>query len=355
MNESTSAAQEQDPIYAINAAANKTPLAPWSMVAALAMLGAELLFAPGFMALTVIFWAFAIAMAHVMDRRRSLYALKFKLESKSYQTWQKMQKIFERVLGTEALWQVTGEMQVSQYVRDLGGNTLIDREACRFGWFDPAPITSDTKAFTIQSKNLVLAFYPDRVYVKQGTEFKAVSYRSLQISIDTENRPEGGKVPKDAPTIGRTWKHYHANGMPDKALSSTNMVPVVQYTRVTLRGENGVFVVLLFSNPKAAQALAEVASEAWADQQAYGAWQAPKNDFWGSKDRGATALNECLEVLGLTDECSRAEATSRYRELARLYHPDQVAHLAPELRDLAVKHMTNINEAYSQLRAIKGW
>jgi DnaJ like chaperone protein len=38
-----------------------------------------------------------------------------------------------------------------------------------------------------------------------------------------------------------------------------------------------------------------------------------------------------------------------YREMARAYHPDRVAHLAPEFRAVAERKMREINEAYDLL------
>jgi DnaJ-class molecular chaperone len=45
-----------------------------------------------------------------------------------------------------------------------------------------------------------------------------------------------------------------------------------------------------------------------------------------------------------------AEITTAYRKLALTYHPDKVAHLAPEARELADQKMKEINAAYAQLK-----
>lgn len=58
---------------------------------------------------------------------------------------------------------------------------------------------------------------------------------------------------------------------------------------------------------------------------------------------------ESREILGVTSAASVAEITEAYRELARLYHPDKVASLAPELQELAEQRMKEINAAYSEL------
>ena len=57
-----------------------------------------------------------------------------------------------------------------------------------------------------------------------------------------------------------------------------------------------------------------------------------------------------LGVLGLRAGASPAQIAAAYRRLARTYHPDKVAHLAPEAREFAEERMKEINAAYSELR-----
>ena len=64
----------------------------------------------------------------------------------------------------------------------------------------------------------------------------------------------------------------------------------------------------------------------------------------------AVPASPALEVLGLGAGASKAEVVTAYRRLARTYHPDKVAHLAPEAREFAEERMKEINAAYSELR-----
>ena len=41
---------------------------------------------------------------------------------------------------------------------------------------------------------------------------------------------------------------------------------------------------------------------------------------------------------------------SAYRKLVQQYHPDKVANLAPEFRELAERRMKEINAAYQRLK-----
>jgi DnaJ domain len=56
------------------------------------------------------------------------------------------------------------------------------------------------------------------------------------------------------------------------------------------------------------------------------------------------------EVLGIGVSASIEEIRIAYRKMASLYHPDKVAHLAPEFREMADRKMKEINTAYGQLK-----
>ena len=55
------------------------------------------------------------------------------------------------------------------------------------------------------------------------------------------------------------------------------------------------------------------------------------------------------EVLKVSPGAEREEVVAAYRQMARLYHPDKVASLAPEFQELAEQRMKEINAAYQSL------
>jgi uncharacterized membrane protein YkvA (DUF1232 family) len=54
-------------------------------------------------------------------------------------------------------------------------------------------------------------------------------------------------------------------------------------------------------------------------------------------------------VLGLSQHASVAEIKQAYRELANKYHPDRVAHLGDEFKELAEERFKEIQNAYQTL------
>jgi hypothetical protein len=55
-------------------------------------------------------------------------------------------------------------------------------------------------------------------------------------------------------------------------------------------------------------------------------------------------------LLGVNEADSDVVIAKRYKQLVMEYHPDRVAHLGQELKDLAAKKTTEINAAFTAIR-----
>jgi len=63
--------------------------------------------------------------------------------------------------------------------------------------------------------------------------------------------------------------------------------------------------------------------------------------------------NSLYKILEVSPDVSDEEIKSAYKRLARLYHPDKVAHLGPDLVKSAENKFKQINDAYQQIRSIR--
>lgn len=66
------------------------------------------------------------------------------------------------------------------------------------------------------------------------------------------------------------------------------------------------------------------------------------------------AASDPYEVLGVARQATAAEISQAYKRMAQMYHPDKVASLASEFRELAEARMKEINIAYSVLKSSFG-
>jgi DnaJ like chaperone protein len=67
------------------------------------------------------------------------------------------------------------------------------------------------------------------------------------------------------------------------------------------------------------------------------------------KSNSKPQVSGTYTVLNVPTNASKEEITSAYKKLAQQYHPDKVASLAPEFKELAEKRMKEINAAYREL------
>ena len=82
-----------------------------------------------------------------------------------------------------------------------------------------------------------------------------------------------------------------------------------------------------------------------------GQWgQASWSQERGSSSNRSQRARSPYEVLEVRPGAPREEVTAAYRRLVQQYHPDRVANLAPEFREVAERRMKEINATYEQLK-----
>ena len=70
----------------------------------------------------------------------------------------------------------------------------------------------------------------------------------------------------------------------------------------------------------------------------------------GAATNRRSSRDAACEVLGVEPGAPAAEIKAAYQALVRQYHPDRVADLGAELRDLAERKTKQINAAYTLLK-----
>ena len=61
------------------------------------------------------------------------------------------------------------------------------------------------------------------------------------------------------------------------------------------------------------------------------------------------------KVLGADELDSEEEVKRKYKQMVLQYHPDRVAHLGPELQDLASRKTKEINAAFAAIKRLRGF
>jgi DnaJ like chaperone protein len=66
-------------------------------------------------------------------------------------------------------------------------------------------------------------------------------------------------------------------------------------------------------------------------------------------------LDMAYRILGLNRDASIEDIKTAYKQKMKDYHPDRVANLGEEIRELAAKKTTEINKAYEIIKKSKGF
>lgn len=218
----------------------------------------------------------------------------------------------------------------------------------------PPNLATNATVWSIGTRRYKLFFLPDRVLLYEGARYGAISYATLSTGTSTSHFRETDPVPSDARIVGHTWQYVRKDGGPDRRFGNNRQIPIAQYAYIELTTPNGFKSTLQASNVEAALTFARTLSN---DQpSARAANHDPRDDSRSRKERdpapppsAASSVTAAHEVLGLTVGASPEEITAAYRRMVQMYHPDKVATLGPEFREIAERRMKEINAAYGHI------
>jgi DnaJ-domain-containing protein 1 len=138
------------------------------------------------------------------------------------------------------------------------------------------------------------------------------------------------------------------SGGPDRRFNDNRQIPIYRYGQVEI-GCGSWRIRLCLSQANAAAEFATALQTAMS-----GRAPTAHADLAGAPPPGpptpSTSLAPAFSALGLKAGASLEEASAAYKSLAAQSHPDKVAHMAPEFRELAERKMRELNAAYERIR-----
>ena len=84
-----------------------------------------------------------------------------------------------------------------------------------------------------------------------------------------------------------------------------------------------------------------------------GPWDSHQQQAPGQSEAGSIAGN-WFRILEVAESASKDEIASAYKQKIRQYHPDKVANLGPEIRQIAEAKSKEINTAYDHAMRLRG-
>jgi len=286
--------------------------------------------------------------------------LQYKLDKEARTKFLAVQNSFKMLVNSEAVWRVVSRETSWDWKRNAGATSLIKRRRIKVGYMLPPFIQTRIKVPYLSLGKTQLFFLPDQVFVFQDKRYGAIDYVSLNVDFVPTRFIEDEGVPRDAQIIDYAWRYIRKDGGPDRRFNNNYQIPVVRYGYIGLFSKTGFKQQFHISNLAYAQNFSQTLSDYIKySQNIHANTFTSKSSRNFNKTRAKKTKHEktvfsreenAYITLGVSHNASWEEISSAYRKMAKMYHPDKVAGLAPEYQEIADKRMKEINSAYKLFR-----
>ncbi|MGI8655587.1 MAG: DUF4236 domain-containing protein [Pyrinomonadaceae bacterium] len=292
---------------------------------------------------------------HREDMLRRTTPMFYELTEDALARFTAIQQAFNTLSRSNRIWRVRTQRPNFDWKRNAGASSILTRQVVAAGQMSPPYIATNVDIFGIRLDDSELYFMPDYVLVRQRNQYGAVSYASLNFSFVPTRFIEDGGVPRDARVVDHTWQYVNKNGGPDRRFSNNRQLPIAQYGLLELQSGTGLNIHIHVSNLEAATYFADgfnrvLSARPYKQPPPRPNTSRPAGGTGTRKPEPTDGTKSAYEILGLDRVASAEQITMAYRQMAKMYHPDRLANLAPEFIALAEERMKEINAAYAQLK-----
>jgi hypothetical protein len=342
-----------DIVNQIKQAKSYTPLSPFALLFTI-LLACWLLFlgtTPSILAgiLLGLGGIFGTWLLYQMDTEKSTVRLFYEIDDNAKDKFASICSCCAGLGSAAKLWLIETQTENREWKRHAGASSLISRRLATITRSSPFRIKTNIQQCCLSAGDSSLLFLPDQILLWHGGRYVSIDYDQLRLTFSLTRFIEDEPVPSDAKIVGTTWRHPNINGGPDKRFRNNHQIPVVEYGEIAMKipfeggrkataGSDVLILTLNASDPAKAEAF--VARMMHLSSQTCRADRCSQN-----KD-----VSDPFVVLGIHSAATQDEIRNAYHHIAKMYHPDRVAHLGPEFRELAECRMREINRAYEYLK-----
>jgi hypothetical protein len=290
-------------------------------------------------------WGLGVLVHYLAKRKvgRPLpYPLYYRLDDQRSSRFSAITKALEALKQSHQIWSVKQGQTVAQVA--IQATPLI---------------VTNVETWAVSILNWKMFFMPDSIYIFSNGAYSTVPYEDLRMTYREQRVYAVQGHPSDATVVDRTWLHTRKDGYPDRRYKYNPSIPIVLYGLITIEVKAGWSVILQTSNRDSARQFISLFTMAFpsaskesrrSQQQSYSRQTNYEYRRRASTIPLPTTQKSAYEVLGVREGASMEEVTAAYRKQAQMNHPDRVANMAAEFRELAEHRMKDINAAYNELR-----
>jgi len=294
---------------------------------------------------------------HKGDELKRTTPLFYELEQDAQNKYNAIKQACEALAGSNRVWRVQTNQPTWDWKRNAGASALITRQPIFVGRQQPPYIATNVDVWSIKLNDMALFFMPDYLFVRHHGKYGAVSYDSLDVLFSPTRFIEDQVVPPDAHVVDYTWRFVNKKGGPDLRFNNNRQLPIAQYGFIQLQSRSGMNIHLNVSSVERAGYCAEAFNRSLhKGQQRSTAYKESRSAYEDrprakqSKPLVDEKIRSAHQILNVEIGSSQEQIVTAYRQMAKMYHPDRVANLAPEFIELAEERMKEINAAYEVLK-----
>lgn len=220
----------------------------------LAIAGAMLLFfiaaatGSGWVMLFAMFIGLAgIIAAKYRDTIRKTVVILYELDAVAEQAFQRFHEWAGALAATQRAWHIAASGAVFDRKYHAGASSLVQRQPTALRTSAPPLIRTNVPVLSIGAGRQTLYFLPDRLLVYNASGIGAVSYRTLDIAVSSQQFIEESVLPSDATVVGHTWRYVNRNGGPDRRFNNNRQIPICVYDELHFRTPSGLNEIVQLS------------------------------------------------------------------------------------------------------------
>ena len=173
--------------------------------------------------------------------------LNYALEPDAANEYSKLQAPFRQLAGCEKVWHIDATAHTSDTKHHAGASVGMDRKETQPRFSKPPKVQCNIDVPVLQTKDVTLYFFPDRLLVYDAAGVGSVSYANLEVEGGENRFVENESVPRDSRQMDRTWQYVNKKGGPDRRFAHNREFPIMQYGLLGFSSAQGLKAIFMCS------------------------------------------------------------------------------------------------------------
>jgi Protein of unknown function (DUF4236) len=188
--------------------------------------------------------------------------LNYSLGPDAENKYSKLQAPFRQLAQCEKVWHIDATGHNADIKRHAGAGVSMERKETRPKFSKPSKVQCNIDVPVLQTKDLTLYFFPDRLLVYDSAGVGSVAYGDLEVEGGENRFVENESVPRDSRQLDKTWRYVNKKGGPDRRFANNREFPIMQYGLIGFSSSQGLKAIFMCSRGEIASKFVPAFSDA---------------------------------------------------------------------------------------------